>query len=120
MDIIFQTILNDYLILTLVLVGAALFLRSWDPPMRRQYQYVCLMAFAMVLVWFLEGIDRTPVHFAYGFIVTSLVFYGREYLDAIKIIKEHEKINHDKELETRIKYWEMKPNDENIDNKESK
>lgn len=105
-----QTILNDYLILTLVLVGAALWLRSWNPPIERQYQYIILIIFAMILVWFLEGIERNATHFAYGFIVTSLVFYGKEYIDAIRLIKEHEKINHDYELEARAKYWEQKEN----------
>lgn len=111
MDIVLQVIWNDYLLLTLVLVGAALFLKNWNPPMARQYQFVALQLFSLLMVWLLEGIGTDATHFCYGFVITSLVFYGKEYLDAIKLIKEHEKVNHEIKLEERIKYWEIK-NDE--------
>lgn len=112
MEMVLSIIWNDYLLLTLVLVGAALFLKSWNPPMQRQYQFIALQGFSLLMVWLLEGIGTDATHFCYGFVITSLVFYGKEYLDAIKLIKEHEKVNHEVQLEDRIKYWELKQEDE--------
>lgn len=117
MEFLLQVIWNDYLLLTLVLVGAALFLRNWNPPLPRQYQFLILQVFAIFMVWLLEGIGTDATHFAYGFVITSLVFYGKEYLDAIKLIKEHEKVNHEMEIENRIKYWEVKPDEFEGDSK---
>ena len=65
----------DYITLTGILILVSLYLNNYQPPIKRQNIALIVMAFGLVLGWFM-------VHnSAYGFLIAGLVFFKDEFID---------------------------------------
>ena len=74
--------LSNYVVLTGILIVEGLFLKKWDPPIKRQY---------VALILLLSGLALGHImvtNAAYGFLIARLVFYKDELVEEIKLVKE--------------------------------
>lgn len=74
--------LSNYVVLTGVLIVAGLFLRNWQPPMKKQYIAMILLPLGAILGYF--KVDNPY----YGFLIAGLVFYQDELVNEIKRVKQ--------------------------------
>ena len=58
----------DYITLTGILILVSLYLNNYEPPIKRQNIALIVMAFGLVLGWYM--VHNT----AYGFLIAGLVF----------------------------------------------
>ena len=74
--------LSNYVVLTGILIVEGLFLKKWDPPIKRQYVALILLLSGLALGHFMV------TNAAYGFLIAGLVFYKDELVEEIKLVKE--------------------------------
>lgn len=74
--------LSNFLMLTGILIISGLFLKKWEPPMKKQYVALFLLAIGLVLGYMM--VDSA----AYGFLIAGLVFYKDELVEEVKLVKE--------------------------------
>ena len=71
---------SNYLELTGVLIVISLFLNSYEPPIKRQNIALIVMAFGLVLGWYM--VHNT----AYGFLIAGLVFFKDEFIHETSLV----------------------------------
>lgn len=70
----------DYLILTLILIIIGMVLKTWEPPMKKQYIVVTLLVVGMWL-------GHKEVNNAYlGFCVAGLVFFKDKLVEEANLV----------------------------------
>ena len=74
--------LSNYVVLTGILIVEGLFLKKWDPPIKKQYVALILLLSGLALGHFMV------TNAAYGFLIAGLVFYKDELVEEIKLVKE--------------------------------
>lgn len=74
--------LSNYVVLTGILIVEGLFLKKWDPPIKRQYVALILLLSGLALGHFMV------TNAAYGFLIAGLVFYKDELVAEIKLVKD--------------------------------
>lgn len=74
--------LSNYVVLTGILIVVGLFLKKWEPPIKKQYVALSLLAIGLILGHFMVN------YAAYGFLMAGLVFYKDELVEEIKLVKE--------------------------------
>lgn len=74
--------LSNYVVLTGVLIVVGLFLRNWQPPIKKQYIAMILLPLGAILGYF--KVDNPY----YGFLIAGLVFYQDELVNEIKRVKQ--------------------------------
>lgn len=74
--------LSNYVVLTGILIVVGLFLRNWQPPIKKQYIALILLPLGAILGYF--KVDNPY----YGFLIAGLVFYQDEFVDEIKRVKQ--------------------------------
>ena len=74
--------LSNYVVLTGILIVEGLFLKKWDPPIKKQYVALMLLVTGVALGHFM--VDNP----AYGFLIAGLVFYKDELVAEIRLVKE--------------------------------
>ena len=74
--------LSNYVVLTGILIVEGLFLKKWDPPIKKQYVALILLLSGLGLGHFMV------TNAAYGFLIAGLVFYKDELVDEIKLVKD--------------------------------
>lgn len=73
---------TNYIVLTGILIVVSLFLKNWQPPIKRQYIAMILLTLGVVL-------GHLMVHNpAYGFLISGLVFYKDELVQEVKKVME--------------------------------
>lgn len=74
--------LSNYIVLTGILIVAGLFLKKWEPPIKKQYVALVLLVMGLVL-------GQLMVNYAaYGFLIAGLVFCKDELVEEVKLVKE--------------------------------
>ena len=74
--------LSNYVVLTGILIVVGLFLKKWEPPIKKQYVALSLLAIGLIL-------GHLMVNYAsYGFLMAGLVFYKDELVEEVKLVKE--------------------------------
>lgn len=74
--------LSNYVVLTGILIVAGLFLKKWEPPIKKQYVALLLLVMGLAL-------GQLMVNYAaYGFLIAGLVFYKDELVEEVKLVKE--------------------------------
>lgn len=73
---------SNYIVITGVLIVVSLFLKNWQPPMKRQYIAMILLTLGVI---FGHLLVNNP---AYGFLISGLVFYKDELVQEIKKVME--------------------------------
>ena len=74
--------LSNYVVLTGILIVVGLFLKKWEPPIKKQYVALSLLAIGLIL-------GHLMVYYAaYGFLMAGLVFYKDELVEEVKLVKE--------------------------------
>ena len=74
--------LSNYVVLTGILIVVGLFLKKWEPPIKKQYVALALLITGLVL-------GQPMVDYAaYGFLMAGLVFYKDELVEEVKLVKE--------------------------------
>ena len=83
----------DYITLTGILILVSLFLNNYEPPIKRQNIALIVMAFGLVLGWFM-------VHnAAYGFLIAGLVFFKDEFINETSLVSaSFKKLRKEKEV----------------------
>lgn len=83
----------DYITLTGILILVSLFLNNYEPPIKRQNIALIVMAFGLVLGWFM-------VHnSAYGFLIAGLVFFKDEFINETSLVSaSFKKLRKEKEV----------------------
>ena len=74
--------LSNYVVLTGTLIVEGLFLKKWEPPIKKQYVALMLLMAGLALGYFMVE------NAAYGFLIAGLVFYKDELVSEIKLVKE--------------------------------
>ncbi|MDB8439103.1 hypothetical protein [Turicibacter sanguinis] len=74
--------LSNYVVLTGILIVEGLFLKKWDPPIKKQYVALILLLSGLGLGHFMV------TNAAYGFLIAGLVFYKDELVAEIKLVKD--------------------------------
>lgn len=74
--------LSNYVVLTGILIVAGLFLKKWEPPIKKQYVALSLLAIGLILGHLMVN------YAAYGFLMAGLVFYKDELVEEVKLVKE--------------------------------
>ena len=74
--------LSNYVVLTGILIVEGLFLKKWDPPIKKQYVALILLLSGLGLGHFMV------TNAAYGFLIAGLVFYKDELVEEIKLVRE--------------------------------
>lgn len=74
--------LSNFLMLTGILIVSGLFLKKWEPPIKKQYVALLLLTIGTTLGYVM--IDSP----AYGFLIAGLVFYKDELVEEVKLVKE--------------------------------
>lgn len=74
--------LSNYVVLTGILIVIGLFLNKWEPPIKKQYVALMLLATGLALGCLMVA------NAAYGFLIAGLVFYKDELVSEIKLVKE--------------------------------
>ena len=59
-----------------------MYLEVWEPPIKKQYVALMLLATGLALGYFMVE------NAAYGFLIAGLVFYKDELVSEIKLVKE--------------------------------
>ena len=59
-----------------------LFLKKWEPPIKKQYVALSLLAIGSILGHLMVN------YAAYGFLMAGLVFYKDELVEEVKLVKE--------------------------------
>ena len=72
----------EYITVSLVLIVVGLMLSKWQPPIKRQYQFIILAIVGIVLGY------KTVLGGFWGFIISGLVFYKGEVVEEFRLIKE--------------------------------
>ena len=72
----------NYIVLTGILIVTGLFLNKWEPPIKKQYVALMLLATGLALGYLMVA------NAAYGFLIAGLVFYKDELVLEIKLVKE--------------------------------
>lgn len=72
----------EYITVSLVLIVVGLLLSHWQPPIRKQYQFIILAIVGIVLGYF------TALGVLWGFIISGLVFYKGELVEEFRSVKE--------------------------------
>ncbi len=72
----------NYIQLTGVLIVISLFLNSYEPPIKRQNIALIVMAFGLILGWFMVE------NLAYGFLIAGLVFFKDELVSEASLVSE--------------------------------
>ena len=72
----------NYIVLTGILIVTGLFLNKWEPPIKKQYVALMLLATGLALGYLMVA------NAAYGFLIAGLVFYKDELVSEIKLVKE--------------------------------
>ena len=70
----------DYITLAGILILVSLFLNNYEPPIKRQNIALIVMAFGLVLGWFM--VHNT----AYGFLISGLVFFKDEFIHETSLV----------------------------------
>lgn len=73
---------SNYVVLTGILIVVGLFLKKWEPPIKKQYVALSLLLIGIVLGQLMVG------YAAYGFLMAGLVFYKDELVEEVKLVKE--------------------------------
>ncbi|MFQ6896496.1 MAG: hypothetical protein ACLRSH_06770 [Turicibacter sp.] len=74
--------LSNYVVLTGILIVVGLFLKKWEPPIKKQYVALALLITGLVLGQLMVD------YAAYGFLMAGLVFYKDELVEEVKLVKE--------------------------------
>ena len=74
--------LSNYVVLTGILIVVGLFLKKWEPPIKKQYVALSLLAIGLILGHLMVNYS------AYGFLIAGLVFYKDELVEEVKLVKE--------------------------------
>ena len=74
--------LSNYVVLTGILIVVGLFLKKWEPPIKKQYVALSLLAIGLILGHLMVN------YAAYGFLMAGLVFYKYELVEEVKLVKE--------------------------------
>lgn len=74
--------LSNYVVLTGILIVVGLFLKKWEPPIKKQYVALALLITGLALGQLMVG------YAAYGFLMAGLVFYKDELVEEVKLVKE--------------------------------
>ena len=74
--------LSNYVVLTGIPIVAGLFLKKWEPPIKKQYVALSLLAIGLILGHLMVN------YAAYGFLMAGLVFYKDELVEEVKLVKE--------------------------------
>ncbi len=74
--------LSNYVVLTGILIVVGLFLKKWEPPIKKQYVALSLLAIGLILGHLMVN------YAAYGFLTAGLVFYKDELVEEVKLVKE--------------------------------
>lgn len=74
--------LSNYVVLTGILIVVGLFLKKWEPPIKKQYVALSLLAIGLILGHLMVN------YVAYGFLMAGLVFYKDELVEEVKLVKE--------------------------------
>ena len=74
--------LSNYVVLTGILIVVGLFLKKWEPPIKKQYVALSLLAIGLILGHLMVN------YAAYGFLMSVLVFYKDELVEEVKLVKE--------------------------------
>lgn len=74
--------LSNYVVLTGILIVVGLFLKKWEPPIKKQYVALSLLAIGLILGHLMVN------YAAYGFLMAGLVFYKDELVKEVKLVKE--------------------------------
>ena len=74
--------LSNYVVLTGILIVVGLFLKKWEPPIKKQYVALSLLAIGLILGHLMVN------YAAYGFLIAGLVFYKDELVEEVKLVKE--------------------------------
>ncbi len=72
----------DYLVLGGILIIVGLYLRKWEPPIKRQFIALILLVLGMILGHFMIA------NMSVGFLMAGLVFYKDELVEEIKMVKD--------------------------------
>lgn len=70
----------DYITLTGILILVSLFLNNYEPPIKRQNIALIVMAFGLILGWFMVK------NSAYGFLIAGLVFFKDEFINETSLV----------------------------------
>ena len=70
----------DYITLTGILILVSLFLNNYEPPIKRQNIALIVMAFGLILGWFMVK------NLAYGFLIAGLVFFKDEFINETSLV----------------------------------
>ena len=83
----------DYITLTGILILVSLFLNNYEPPIKRQNIALIVMAFGLVLGWYM--VHNT----AYGFLIAVLVFFKDEFIHETSLVSaSFKKLRKEKEV----------------------
>ena len=74
--------LSNYVVLTGILIVVGLFLKKWEPPIKKQYVALSLLAIGLILGHLMVN------YAASGFLMAGLVFYKDELVEEVKLVKE--------------------------------
>ena len=93
--------LSNYVVLTGILIVVGLFLKKWEPPIKKQYVALSLLAIGLILGHLMVN------YAAYGFLMAGLVFYKDELVEEVKLVKESViAVKKEKDLTNgEDKYW---------------
>ena len=70
----------DYITLTGILILVSLYLNNYEPPIKRQNIALIVMAFGLILGWYM--VHNT----AYGFLIAGLVFFNDEFIRETSLV----------------------------------
>lgn len=74
--------LSNFITVTLVLIIVGLYLRNWEPPIKKQYVSAALFLLGMVLG--LTMLDS----WACGLVLAGVVFFKDALVDEIKLVRD--------------------------------
>lgn len=72
----------DYPVLTGLLIVIGLFLKNWEPPIKKQYIALILLPVGTILGYMMV---QNP---SYGFLIAGLVFYKDELVNEVRDVKD--------------------------------
>jgi amino acid transporter len=82
LNALIQNIPYNHILLAIVLVVIGLWLKSYDPPIKKQYQFLLLAIIGVILG--LLMISNCYI----GFAISGLVYYKEELVDELKTIRK--------------------------------
>lgn len=71
----------NFLIVTVILIIVGLFLKKWEPPIKKQYIALLLLILGAALG---QSILKS---YAYGFMLAGLVFFKDALVEEIKLVR---------------------------------